>query len=209
MACEFFGLSEIETDYFLLLVQLDRAGTAKLKAQIERQIAQHQERAHELVNRLQSKRQLSEEQRAIFYSDWTYSAVRQLTAIKGFDSPEKISAYLNLPIRRIRDVVAFLIEAGLCIEEKGKLKVGSQSTHLESASPWVRTHHANWRQKALERLNNEDNEKLHYTCPMTLSKSDSAQIRKMIVAFLEKLDPVIEPSPSEELHCLNIDWFKI
>jgi uncharacterized protein (TIGR02147 family) len=209
LACDFFGLSENETDYFLLLVQLDRAGSHKLKLQIERQISQHQEKAQELVHRLQSKKQLSEEQRAIFYSDWSYSAIRQLTAISGFDSPESIANYLKLPIRRIREALQFLLESGLCIEEKGKVKIGPQSTHLESSSPWVRTHHTNWRLKAVENLPADQGLKLHYTCPMTLSARDAAKIRSVLVKMLEELDPIIEPSPSEELFCLNIDWFNV
>jgi hypothetical protein len=70
-------------------------------------------------------------------------------------------------------------------------------------------HHINWRQKAIERVQEKGESQLHYSCPMTLSAKDALKLREMVVKFLESVDAVIEPSPSEELHCLNVDWFRI
>ena len=67
----------------------------------------------------------------------------------------------------------------------------------------------NWRQKAIECLEDERTAKLHYTAPMTLSKKDAEHVRERIAKFLESLVGVVEPSASEELHCLNIDWFEV
>ncbi len=209
LTCEFLGLNEGETQLFLLLVQYERAGNESLRRNLRRQIENAKSHAKELVNRLESKKKLSEEDRATFYSDWSYSAVRQLVAIKGFAQTDAIGKYLGLSIKRVRSIVDFLLATGLCIEENGQIKVGPRSTHLESSSPWVRVHHINWRQKAIEQIHSDELAKLHYSCPMTISSSDALKIREMIVQFLQTLDQVIEPSISEELRCINIDWFKI
>ncbi|MGZ3724004.1 MAG: TIGR02147 family protein [Bdellovibrionales bacterium] len=208
-ACEFFALNDLETDYFLLLVQLDRAGTPVLRRALTRQIETVQRQARELSNRLVAKGKLTEEHRAVFYSDWIYSAVRQLTAIDGFQSVDKIAAHLNFSKKRIKEAVEFLLSVGLCKEESGRLRIGPASTHVESSSAWVRLHHLNWRNKSIEALNQNGPAQLHYTAPMTLSRADAEQIREMIAKFLESVDRVIEPSPSESLHCLNIDWFEV
>ncbi len=209
MTCDFLGLTELESEFFLLLVQIDRAGNEPLRKILRRQIDEMKKKSSELANRLHAERKLSEEKRAIFYSDWTYSAVRQMTAIKGFQNLDPIADYLNLSKKQTKVIIDFLLNAGLCKEEKGKLLVGPSTTHLEASSPWVRVHHTNWRQKALQEMSDEESAKLHYTAPMTLSKDDALKIREMIVQFLEQVDKVIDPSPSEELRCLNIDWFKI
>ncbi len=209
LAAEFFGLNDAETECFLLLVQLDRAGNASLKKNIERQLKSLREVHKRLSTRLQSETNLTEEKRAQFYSNWIYSAVRQLVAVKGYQSVDSIAQYFDLPQKQIREVIDFLLTTGLCIEEGNRLKIGVKATHLESTSPWLRTHHLNWRQKSMESLDSEDSETLHYTCPMTISRTDAEKNREMIVKFLEALDPVILPSPSEELRCLNIDWFKV
>jgi uncharacterized protein (TIGR02147 family) len=209
LASEFLGLNDMETEYFLLLVQMDRAGNESLRKNLKRQIERLREKSSELINRLKSDRVLTEERRAIFYSDWTYSAIRQLTAIPGFQSLDAISQYLRLPNRKTKDAIEFLLEVGLCVEERGKIKIGPSSTHLESTSPWVRSHHINWRQKAIESMTNDEPAKLHYTCPLTISKEDALRIREKITKLLEEFDEVLVPSPSEQLRCLNIDWFSL
>jgi len=209
MVCEFLGLTEMESEFFLLLVQMDRAGNEPLRKILKRQMQEMKKKSLELSSRLQSEKQLTEEKRAVFYSDWAYSAVRQMTAIKGYQNLDAIAEYFDFSTKQAKLILDFLLSAGLCKEEKGKIVVGPSSTHLESSSPWVRVHHTNWRQKALQEMKKEEAAKLHYTAPMTLSKSDALKIREMIVQFLEQVDKVIEPSPSEEQHCLNIDWFKV
>lgn len=209
LTAEFLGLTENETEYFLLLVQLDRAGNESLRKNLGRRLRQLRSDSENLDDRVTSDRKLSEELKAVYYSDWIYSAVRQLIAIKGFENTDAIASYLGFPAKRVKTVVEFLLKAGLCVEEKGKLKIGVKSTHLDQSSPWSRVHHVNWRQRAVETLHREEPSRLNYTCPMTLSAEDARKLREMILKFLEEVDKLIEPSVSEELHCLNIDWFKI
>lgn len=209
MACEFLGMTEMESEFFLLLVQMDRAGNEPLRKILKRQIQEMKQKSSELANRLQATKKLTEENRAVFYSDWAYSAVRQMTAIKGFQNLDAIAEHFAFSKKQTKLILDFLLSTGLCKDERGKIIVGPSSTHLESTSPWVRVHHTNWRQKALQEMRREEPAKLHYTAPMTLSKADALKIREMVVQFLEQVDKVIEPSPSEELHCLNIDWFKV
>lgn len=209
LVSEFLGLTSIEEQYFLLLVSFDRAGNESLRKILQKQITELKSKSSELATRLQSQKNLTEEKRAVFYSDWIYSAIRQLTAIREYQSPAKISEYLHLPQKRTREVLDFLVSAGLCVEERGVFKIGPSSTHLESDSPWVKSHHINWRVKAIQQLNQEEAAKLHYSCPLTISKADAIKVREQIVQLLESVDKVIEPSSSEELRCLNIDWFKI
>lgn len=206
---EFLGLSEDESEFFVSLLELERAGNEALKRSIRRRIARLEVAARELSNRLSSDATLTDEKKAVFYSDWIYSAVRQMAAIQGFDTTEKIAQHFLLSSRRAREVVDFLLSTGLLVESEGKLRVGQKSTHLGAASPWVQVHHTNWRNRAIQNFSKEDPAKLHYTCPMTLSAADAQKVREGIVKLLESVDKIIEPSPSEELRCLTIDWFKV
>lgn len=208
-ACDFFGLSEMETDCLLLLVQLDRSGSASLKRNIQRQLEGIRSRAQDQAKRLPATGKLTEEQSAIFYSDWAYSALRQMTAIKGFSTIAAIADHFGLTHRRTREIFEFLLAARLCKEEKGVLKIGPSSTQIDSKSAWVRINHLNWRQKSIESLNREGHAKIHSTTPMTLSREDAEVIREMIIKFLESIDKVVDPSPSETLRCLNVDWFEV
>lgn len=209
LAAEFLGLNDSETDFFLLLVQEDRAASAALRKALARQKERLRAQARKLENRLIGEMKLSEEKKAVFYSDWLYSALRQLTAIEGFSRVEEIAAYFGRPVKQIREMVEFLLTTELLREEKGKLVVGTRNTHLETGSPWVAVRHQQWRARGLENLHREDPAKMHYTAPMTLSREDALKVREQIVKLLESVDRIVDPSPSEELRCLNIDWFKV
>ena len=207
--CDFLSLSEIETDYFLLLVQWDRAGSVPLKKNLQRQMKALHQQSRDLSKRLVAKAKFSDEEKAVFYSDWLYSALRQLCAIEGFQSVEALANHVKISKKKVKEVMQFLVRVGMCKGSDGHLTVGPTSTHLESDSPWISMHHLNWRQKTVESLHDEFHSQLHYTAPMTLSLSDAEKIREMIAQFLESIDRVVEPSPSEILCCLNIDWFRV
>ncbi len=207
--CEFFGFGELETDYFLLLVQLDRAGTPSLKKTLQRQMEVLRKKAQDLSNRLSAKGGLSEVDRGLFYSHWKFSAVRQLSAIAEYQSIEAMAERLRLSRRDVKETLEFLIACEMVVESKGKISIGPSSTHLSSDSPWVRMHHLNWRQRAQQTQQYSNENDLTYTAPMTLSRKDFELIREEIILLLERVDNILEPSPSEELFCLNIDWFRV
>ncbi len=70
-------------------------------------------------------------------------------------------------------------------------------------------HHSNWRKKALENVKVPAGVKIHYTSPMTLSKTDAEKIQAMLHKAIEEIGNVVDPSPAEQLMCLNIDWFRV
>ena len=138
-----------------------------------------------------------------------YNAVQQLAAIPEYNSEFKIAERLNIPIKKMRDILSFLISAGLCVERNGELETGPARIHLASDSPWIRQHHCNWRTRALENLYQEDQSKIYYSSPVTLSKADYEKIRRKLITMIEEIGKLVDPLPSEELVCLNIDWFKV
>lgn len=209
MTSEFLGLTELESEYFVLLVQLDRAGNSAAKNHFSRQLQRVLEHANTISRRVKVDAELSEEQRAVFYSDWAYSAIRQSVAIPGLNHAEPIAEHLGLPRKKVQKILEFLVKAGLCKIEKGEYKVGPASTHVEASSPWVRVHHTNWRQKAIQSLDGNQPNKLFYTSPLTLSKRDCDAIREKILQFIEQVNSIVDPSPSETFYCLNVDWFPI
>jgi uncharacterized protein (TIGR02147 family) len=206
---DFLGLGELEAEYFVLLVQLERAGQETARALYRKQIRRVLDQAQSLSRRVTAESKLSESQRATFYSDWAYSAIRQASAIAGVDTVEKIQRYLGLPRRRVQALMEFLVNAGLCkISGTGRVKVGPASTHLESTSPWVRAHHTNWRQRAIHAQDGARAGNLHYTAPLTLSKRDAIVIREKLIQWIKEVNAIVDPSPSEALYCLNLDWFQ-
>jgi uncharacterized protein (TIGR02147 family) len=204
-----FSLGELETEYFLLLVSHERAGTHKLKRHLSAQISKLQDRAQTLKARVPSQLEMNESARNQFYSQWYYSGVRLLTSIDGQNSVPAIAKMIGLPEGKIREILEFLLRYGLCIEENGNIQMGPRMTHLEATSPLVSRHHTNWRLKGIENMENLGPDELFYTGPMTLSLSSIKKIKTTLTRMIENVAKEVAASPSEQLACLNIDWFRV
>ncbi|MDZ4663222.1 MAG: TIGR02147 family protein [Pseudomonadota bacterium] len=203
---EFLGLINLDLEYYVALVQLERAGTHKIKNLLEKQIREIKLKSTKLVNRIGQSKQLNKNDQATFYSNWFYSATRLLTSIPGMNSLEAISQSLDLSKTQIAETLEFLLSCGLVLEKNGLLTYGPLKTHLPATSPLVGRHHINWRLKAIERANKLTGDELMFTLPVTLSKKDFTKLRNMILQFIENAEKIYSPSDPETLAFMNIDW---
>lgn len=206
--CYYIGFTEIERDYFLLLVQKARAGTEKLKKVLDQQINQLAKSAQVLKNRIQHQK-LSDENKAVFYSHWYYSAIRLGVSIPSLKTNSLIADYLKLDRLLVSKVLDFLIENELIINQKNGFAMGPQITHVGNDSPFVNRHHNNWRIQGLKAMDHHKEDDFFYSGPMVLSNSLAKEIRKSLIDIVEKTTKKVGPSNSETLKCLNIDWFGV
>lgn len=204
------GLTEKETQFFLLLVEYERAGSARLKEVLKSQL-ETQRRAHTQVkNLVQPDQELSEEARSQFYSSFVYSAVRNLTAIDRYQTVEALQNQLQLPRDVIQRVLEFLVSQGLClIDKRGRYTYGPAWTHIAGDHPLVNKHHQNWRLRAMTRMEQFRDSDLFFTGPMSLSNDLAEELRIRLAEWLRDVQREVRPSKSETARCLNIDWFEI
>lgn len=205
----YFVMNELETDYLVALVQWERAGDKRTKDYCYEKVNQLRTRALNLKERLATQNTLSEEDRALYYSSWQNSYVRLLTAIDRYQTFDSLVEELKLPPKKLRRVLDFLIGRGLCREEKNKIIYGSVPTYIDANSPLVARHHLNWRQKTQEKFDELRNEDLVFTFPTVNSEDDFQKVREKLVQLIEEIKKVTEPSSSDNLYCLNIDWLKL
>ena len=205
---EYMGLREHERDFFLLLVQNSRAGSHGLRRVFQKQIQKTQEDAQALKNRVEHQT-FDEAQKARFYSHWSYSAVRLGLSVPALQSPDGIARHLGLSRSTVADVMEFLLRHRLIQEDDGKFFLGPQVTHVGHDSPWVNRHHTNWRLQGIRALDQTSDKDLFYTGPMSLSQQASEQIRKLLIGLIEKATKIAVDSDSQDLRCLNLDWFSI
>lgn len=204
----FFGLAKLESQYFVTLVEKDRAATVSLKKYFEERLEDLRQRAMDLKQRLPQQAQLSDEAKAVFYSSWTYSGIRLLSSIAKFQTPDLIAQYFNLPLNQVNRILEFLVATGLCRENAGKYSIGPSSTHLEASSPLIARHHTNWRLKSVEHLERLQTDELCLSMPCSLSPRAFRVIRKELTDCIERITKIIDEAPCEELACLNVDFFR-
>lgn len=206
---DYFGLSKLERQFFLLLVNYSRAGSHRYKKILEDEISEFQTKAREIKSRVPQNLELTEEAKAILYSNWYYLAIWSLTAIPGFDNLDLIIDRLKIPRAKANQALEFLVKHSLVKEKNGKLEIGPTLIHLESGSPSIPRHHQNWRTRAFLNYESLTQDEAAYTAPITLSKKDAAEMRERVLKFISETLHLVKDSPSEELFCLCIDWFRV
>lgn len=206
----YLGLTDIESEYFSLLIQYARAGNTRYKNFVHTKIEKIKKEATQISKRVAHEKVLTDQQRAINYSSWIYSAVRIFTSTceKGV-SIEQVQNRFRLTRPAAIEILNFLEEAGLVAKENDLYVVGKQRTFLEHGSPHLLKHHANWRIKALQQSSQITEKELMFTSPMSLSKKDFTILREQTAEFIKNFLKTVGDSPSEELACLNIDFFWI
>lgn len=207
--CGFLNLLEGESRYFLALVRHARAGSKKLRDHIRMELDQIRKGAENLKGRIKSEKDISENSKAIFYSDWIYSAIRLATDVPKFREVNGLSRRFDLPSERVRAAAEFLVQNGLCVLEQGELRMGPQIVFLPADSPYVLSRQRSWRLRAFQKMEEGRAEDLYFTCPIVCSEKTIASLRKKILKFIEETLAEVKDSPSEELVCMNIDWFRI
>ena len=206
---EFLGLSPIEKEAFVLMVQISRAGTHDLKFYFEEKLKLVREESQKIAKRVRIERELNDSEKIRFYSNWIYSVIRLSTSIDGLQTVETISEKLEIPRAKVTGILEFLVETGLCKKDGNLYSMGPSRTHIPAGSPMVTTHHRNWRFKALEKMESQNEEGLHYSVPMSISKKDAAQLKELLLKLISKSSDIVKPSKAEEVFCMNIDFFKV
>jgi uncharacterized protein (TIGR02147 family) len=207
----FLNHSGDESKYFLLMVQRDRAGTESLRQYFQREMKEMIDRNLATARTLSPERSLDEQGlRARYYSSWHYAAVHMALMIQDLRTPHALSAELKLPVSKVMEVINTLLSSGLIeVSANNSYKCTQKTLRLTNKSPELPRHHTNWRIRAIESLDNEGLNDLHYSAVITLSLKDvQALKRRMLKRVNEDLE-ALRPSPEEELYCLNLDLFSL
>jgi uncharacterized protein (TIGR02147 family) len=204
---QYLGLTELESEYFSLLVQKERAATNKYKTHLQSRLEKIKKDSLELSNRIPHEKTLSDIEQAKFYSSWLYSAVRLFTSINDGQTLEQICERFNLTRIKANLLLRFLVECGLVIQEGEIFKLGIQRTHLDRQSNFIEKHHTNWRLKALQRCENLTVEEVMFSGPFSIGRKDFNMLRDKIVELVKHVSETAKESTPEDVACFNVDFF--
>lgn len=205
--CNYLAFGEKETDFFLLLINYQRAGSYRLKQRLKAQVEKLQKDARKMEYRIKKYAELTPEDKAQFYSSWVYSATRLLTDLEKFPDIATIAEHLHLPRAQVSRIMDFLLEKQLVIKKEGRLKLGPARTWLGAGDALVSRHHQNWRLRGFQQMHNNDENDLFFTVPMTMSAELAETIRRELPTFLSSITDRVGPSEAEVSRCLSLDYF--
>lgn len=204
-ASRFLDHSAQEARFFLFMVLRERAGTKDLKDVFQRDLDSLEKERFNLKNRIKTRRTLSEKDQARYYSSWHYAAIHVLVSLPGFRSKLAIKKALHISSRIMNEAFDFLVSIGLLHIEGNEVVQGETSLHLHQDSPFIQKHHANWRMKALQSLEQSKETDLHYSSVITCSQKDLSQVKEIFIRAVQEIRALIKDSKDETMASYAID----
>ncbi len=203
-------LSATEKDYFMLLIEYERAGTPALRKYIEKKLQDSREQNLVIKNRIKITESLSDKVKEKYYSRWYYSAIHVMLTIPSLQTKEALIKALRLKSKIVADALEFLVEAKLANKKDGTYLPGPTLLHLAKDSPFIVKHHANWRLRAVQSLEENTNpDDIHYSSVFTLTKSDAERIRSKLIKDIAHTVEIIKVSKEEVTCAMGIDFFEV
>jgi plasmid maintenance system antidote protein VapI len=205
----FFGHTEEEGEYFILLLLKDRAGVPKLRKRFEAKIQKMRDERLNIGKRLNVDAAISEKDREKFYSSAVYGATHVLSSLPQYGNTESLAEALRLPRARVAEIVEFLLRIGVLKNEDNRLSPGPRHVHLNNDSEMILKHHSNWRLHCLSNLQFIDKEDLHYSAALSISRAGAFQVKDAILETLKKTVTIVGSAKVETAYVLNFDFYKL
>lgn len=214
LCCQALELSDEETQFLLLLQDLDRCSIPSRKTALKRQI--------DLIRR--SRRDTSKHLRAEFiepkdhrglgeyYLDPLVPLVHTFLSLREYQiSPHLICSCLGLSEARLKEILLLLTNLGIVSFSKrhGSYRLVKDHMHLHKGSSLNRAYQALFRQLALEHLRRtEESEKYEFSVTFSADEETRFKIHDEFNRFIKRAEELVRAAPSEGVFQLNFDLFR-
>ena len=209
LANQFFEHGSEESNFFILLVSRDRAGTTNLKKYYTNQIEQIYKKRLLASERLGKRAEVSELSKNEYYSSWVYSAIHVAATVQSLTTKQEIAQSLALPFGLVSKVLDFLLDTHLLIKNGDQFQWTDAWFRLEKNSPHIIKHHTNWRQRAIYNLEFQTDHDLHYSGLFSMDQKTAHKIKDQLMEAIKENLKLVENSPEEEIFVLNADFFSL
>ncbi|MCX6116905.1 MAG: DUF4423 domain-containing protein [Proteobacteria bacterium] len=207
---KFMELTQDETDYFLLLIEYERAGRKLYRQHLKVKIESVQKKMSSIGGRLKSAVTLDGAGKELYYSSWIWSAVHMAAGLDGNCTLEEIAQKAQLPLQLTLEILEQLKNWQCCIYENGYWRISNGNIHMDHHSPALFPYHQSWRNKGMQYQLLKRDADLFYTSVQTLSKSDAIKVRDKLLEVIQQVRNIAVESPkNEEVVVFAADLFKL
>jgi uncharacterized protein (TIGR02147 family) len=200
----FFKHDNLEQDYFITLVEYDRAGTFDLKQYFEIKLKEISKKAQLLENRVK-RDELSETDAMLYFSNWNHVLIRRHVDIPKYQNKRALKEKLNLTEEEITKALDFLLEKKLVVLTDNKFTVGPQKIHIKKGSPLAQFASIKGRLKNIERLNIESEDDFNFTAEISLSSKNYREFKNELTHTVSNFIKRLDDDNAEKVCSLTID----
>ncbi|MES2769924.1 MAG: TIGR02147 family protein [Bdellovibrionota bacterium] len=205
----FFRHSEEASNYFILIVSYSRAGTNELRNYFLKQIEKILQKEVSVEKSVSAKVNSATEFSSEYYSNIYYQIVHMMLTIKPM-SIQSLADALKQDTELISSICKKLQDFGLVESVRDQFYVKNDIViHLPKDSPFITTHHTNFKILAIESIRKREKSDLHYSSLVTLSREDVRIIKNLILEMNKQSVDKISKSKPECMYGYSFDFFKI
>jgi len=207
---DYYGLSSEETDFYLDLVNRDRAGDHATRDVYESRLGRAREQWMSISGRLKETDRLSDDEAADYFENWLLQTVHLACLLPDCSDALAIAERLGMAPERIAVAIRLLEEMGLVTRVDGGYQLVNRRLHLDKNSPTFKRYHASWRAKILHDVSTRSRlDGIHYTSLVTVSRAKVDEIRKLILDHIESTRSEFVDSTPEELYLYSLDFYQV
>lgn len=207
--CQYFSFNPLESRYFMLLLQIERAGTLDLKRYFERELKDIKKEAGQVKNRVETDKEISDTDKSFLVSTWKPTALLVFTGKEKGVSINEIVEHLQLEKEDARMIANKLVEIGLIQLSGGRYQTGFKRLHIPKGSSFLLRHYSNWRLRAIDRSDHISDDEVMYTSVSSISSKDIPKIKEKLLSWISEYAKNVSDSPAENVVCFNLDFFKV
>ncbi len=203
-------LSEPETRYFELLVEVDRCQLserkARLLAELERLKTQSQ-KTESVLKR--EKVEIAPDFLTTYYSDPRVPIVHMMLTVDHYSrDTQLIARRLRLTSKKVQEILSVLENCRL-IEWKGdQIVVLKSFLHLPVDSPLHRIHSSFFRMKAIESIQDKrEDDDFFFTSSFSATPAIKKRLKEKFLKLIQAASKEIEATDPTEVYHLNFDLF--
>jgi len=203
-----FGFTDNESEYFLLLVEHERAATAALKSRLQGKMKCLREAGRDFHASIETDTLLSDGDCLIYYSSWLFPTLHAACMMRPLTHDE-ISELVGISPRTAAKFLSELGEMGLVVRHADKWKSTSKKVHLDPKRPAAKIAHTLWRNLTVTHLQQGKENGLHYSAVHCISRKELENVREKLKEAILKCKKTMDDSPEETLAVLCLDLYEL
>ncbi|MCB0406737.1 MAG: DUF4423 domain-containing protein [Bdellovibrionales bacterium] len=214
MIGESIGLSNLETEFLVLLMEWERSTFLQRKKQLKKQIAEFQHRHLSSQRYVESnKLSLSDTDLQTYYLDPHIELIHLYLGLPGKSQNEKdIAGIFHLSPESVGQIIDFLQSKKLIEFQNGRWVRHRIQQHLSAESPLCQPHQQLVRFQTIEKLGRLEKQDLYtFMATVTMDEDTRLQIQAQFLKFLKKAESLVKSSKPKGIYQLQFDmfpWFK-
>lgn len=210
LLCKLWSFDGDQREYFMTLLNFERAASLDYKNFLAG-------RLQELRSKLEATTEIPHRpvisgfsaSDSAYFSSWHWNAIHFLTACPSYQSIPKIARKLQVEESFVEEVLKKLKEWNFVEGSGHKWTYKGGEFQLGEGNPFKVIHQNSWRQHAVSHCQQGLDNSIHFTNIQSISKQDFEWFRYELLRQLAQMRTVFNPSDSELVSVLCLDYYTL